>query len=99
MSRTGTLVSPILVGRDDLLELADRRIAEVLGGRGQFLLLSGEAGVGKTRLLGPATITAPAGVAADADGSDPDAEGLGDRRLGPPVATIARDARAPGRDR
>ena len=48
----GTLVSPILVGRDDLLDLADRRIAEVQDGRGQFLLLSGEAGVGKSRLLG-----------------------------------------------
>ncbi len=52
MTRTGSLVSPILVGRDDLLDLADRRIAEVLAGRGQFLLLSGEAGVGKSRLLG-----------------------------------------------
>ncbi|MDF2733852.1 MAG: Fimbriae protein [Chloroflexota bacterium] len=42
----------MLVGRDDLLALADRRIAEVLTGTGRFLLLSGEAGVGKTRLLG-----------------------------------------------
>ncbi len=50
--RTRPLVSPILVGRDDLLDLADRRIGEALGGRGQFLLISGEAGVGKTRLLG-----------------------------------------------
>jgi DNA-binding CsgD family transcriptional regulator/tetratricopeptide (TPR) repeat protein len=49
---TRTLISPILVGRDDLLELADRRIREVAGGRGQMLLLAGEAGVGKTRLLG-----------------------------------------------
>jgi DNA-binding CsgD family transcriptional regulator/tetratricopeptide (TPR) repeat protein len=46
------LVSPILVGRDDLLELADRRLAEVRSGRGQVLLLAGEAGIGKTRLLG-----------------------------------------------
>ena len=42
----------MLVGRDDLLALADRRIAEVAAGSGRFLLLSGEAGVGKTRLLG-----------------------------------------------
>jgi DNA-binding CsgD family transcriptional regulator len=49
---TRLLVSPVLVGRDDLLDLADRRIAEVAGGRGQFLVLAGEAGVGKTRLLG-----------------------------------------------
>lgn len=49
---TRSLVCPILVGRDDLLDLADRRIAEVANGKGQFLLLAGEAGVGKTRLLG-----------------------------------------------
>jgi DNA-binding CsgD family transcriptional regulator/tetratricopeptide (TPR) repeat protein len=40
------------VGRDDLLDLADRRIAEVTAHGGRFLLLAGEAGVGKTRLLG-----------------------------------------------
>ncbi len=42
---------PLLVGRDDLLVLADRRLEEVSTGRGQFLLLAGEAGIGKTRLL------------------------------------------------
>ncbi len=46
------LVCPVLVGRDDLLDLADRRIAEVTADGGRFLLLAGEAGVGKTRLLG-----------------------------------------------
>jgi DNA-binding CsgD family transcriptional regulator/tetratricopeptide (TPR) repeat protein len=51
MSHVGPLVCPILVGRDDLLDLADRRIADAAAGRGQFLLLAGEAGVGKTRLL------------------------------------------------
>ncbi|HSL76509.1 MAG TPA: AAA family ATPase [Candidatus Limnocylindrales bacterium] len=45
------LVSPVLVGRDELLDLAGRRIAEVLEGDGRFLLLAGEAGIGKTRLL------------------------------------------------
>jgi DNA-binding CsgD family transcriptional regulator len=49
---TPTLVCPVLVGRDDLLALADRRIREVSGGRGHLLLLAGEAGVGKTRLVG-----------------------------------------------
>lgn len=42
----------MLVGRDELLDLADRRIAEVARVDGRFLLLAGEAGVGKTRLLG-----------------------------------------------
>lgn len=45
-------VCPVLVGRDDLLALAERRIAEVAAGSGRFLVLAGEAGVGKTRLLG-----------------------------------------------
>jgi hypothetical protein len=42
----------VLVGRDELLELAQRRLGDVAEGRGQFLLLAGDAGIGKTRLLG-----------------------------------------------
>lgn len=38
-------------GRDDLLALAERRLGEADAGAGQLLLLSGEAGIGKTRLL------------------------------------------------
>ncbi|HEU5202687.1 MAG TPA: AAA family ATPase [Candidatus Limnocylindrales bacterium] len=51
MSTVGPLLSPLLVGRDDLLQLAERRIAEASAGHGHLLLLAGEAGVGKTRLL------------------------------------------------
>ncbi len=51
MSQIGPLLSPLLVGRDDLLNLADRRIAEAAAGQGQLLLLAGEAGIGKSRLL------------------------------------------------
>src|SRR4029079_17372461 len=47
----GSVRCPLLIGRDDLLALADRRIDEVLAGRGQFLLLAGEAGIRKTRFL------------------------------------------------
>jgi DNA-binding CsgD family transcriptional regulator len=43
--------SPVLVGRDELLALADRRLAQAGTGRGHLLFLSGEAGIGKTRLL------------------------------------------------
>ena len=43
--------SPLLVGRDDLLQLAERRIEEAAAGRGHLLILAGDAGVGKTRLL------------------------------------------------
>ncbi len=51
MGIVGPLLSPLLVGRDDLLGLVDRRIAESAGGRGHLLMLAGEAGIGKTRLL------------------------------------------------
>jgi DNA-binding CsgD family transcriptional regulator/tetratricopeptide (TPR) repeat protein len=43
--------SPVLVGRDESLALADRRLAEVSAGRGKLVLVAGEAGIGKTRLL------------------------------------------------
>ena len=49
--RGGPLLSPLLVGRHDVLSLASRRLDEVAAGRGQLLLISGEAGIGKTRLM------------------------------------------------
>ncbi len=54
MTQPGTLLSPLLVGRDELLLLVDRRIAEAAAGRGELLMLAGEAGIGKTRLLATA---------------------------------------------
>jgi DNA-binding CsgD family transcriptional regulator len=51
MQDVGPLLSPVIVGRDDLVALAQRRVEEVLAGSGQFILVSGEAGIGKTRLL------------------------------------------------
>ena len=51
MSSPGHIQCPILVGRDDLLELFDQRIADAGGGRGTTIFLSGQAGLGKTRLL------------------------------------------------
>jgi DNA-binding CsgD family transcriptional regulator len=44
-------VSGDLVDRADVLGLAARRWAESEGGAGQFVLVSGEAGIGKTRVL------------------------------------------------
>src|SRR5258708_5183542 len=46
-----TYLSPLLVGRDEILDLAERRLDEVSDGKGQFLLVAGEAGIGKTRLV------------------------------------------------
>lgn len=39
-----------LIGRDEELHLAEKVLNDVLAGAGQILLLSGEAGVGKSRL-------------------------------------------------
>src|SRR6476661_2811988 len=47
----GPVRCPLLIGRDELLDLAERRLDDVVAGRGQFLLVAGEAGIGKTRFL------------------------------------------------
>jgi len=47
----GTVRCPLLIGRDEFLELAERRLAEVAAGRGHMLVVGGEAGIGKTRFL------------------------------------------------
>ncbi|WP_345763902.1 helix-turn-helix transcriptional regulator [Diaminobutyricibacter sp. McL0608] len=44
-------ISPVPVGRGDLLALADRRWAAAASGTGHLLLLAGEAGIGKSRLV------------------------------------------------
>ncbi len=51
MSHVRALLSPVIVARDEHMALARRRIVEVRGGHGQLLILSGEAGIGKSRLL------------------------------------------------
>lgn len=44
-------VSPVLIGRAEALELGRRRWRGAQDGAGQLLLIAGEAGIGKTRLL------------------------------------------------
>ena len=51
MSSARPVQCPILVGRDDLLELFDQLISETKSGRGNATFLSGRAGLGKTRLI------------------------------------------------
>lgn len=46
------LSTPVLIGRDDLLAVGRRRAQAARGGNGHLLFLAGEAGIGKTRLLG-----------------------------------------------
>jgi DNA-binding CsgD family transcriptional regulator len=51
MNSARPVLCPILVGRDEILELVDARIVEASRGRGTTLFLSGQAGLGKTRLI------------------------------------------------
>lgn len=60
MDAARSVISPILVGRDDLLALSLRHIGEARAGSGRFVLLAGEAGIGKSRLLGAITRSAVA---------------------------------------
>nr|BFE78513.1 hypothetical protein GCM10020093_011140 [Planobispora longispora] len=57
----GVVQSPVLVGRDDMVALAGRRLAGAADGAGGLLLVAGEAGIGKTRLLGVIARRARAG--------------------------------------
>ena len=45
------LVCPVLVGRDACIATIDRTLDDVQAGRGRTLLISGEAGIGKSRLI------------------------------------------------
>src|SRR5690349_7730493 len=58
MQRPGSVLCPVLVGRDDILELLDHLVAQTAKGRGHTLFLAGSAGLGKTRLLHAATVKA-----------------------------------------
>ena len=51
MSRVGSVLCPVIVGRDELLGLLDGLISDASQGRGHTLFLSGRAGMGKTRLI------------------------------------------------
>ena len=55
MTMLATIQCPILVGRDDLLRRMDEAIDHAAEGHGRTLLIMGEAGIGKTRLVQAAT--------------------------------------------
>lgn len=46
-----SVICPVVIGRENDLQLLDRLILEAQSGRGQIALISGEAGIGKSRLV------------------------------------------------
>jgi len=49
--KTITHISAAFIGRREELARLDEALAQALNGRGQFILITGESGLGKTRLL------------------------------------------------
>ena len=47
----GSFVTPVFVGRSEELRQFDHTLSAVQGGAGRCVLLSGEAGIGKSRLI------------------------------------------------
>lgn len=56
-----SVICPVLIGRENDLPLLDRLITRSNEGNGQIALISGEAGIGKSRLVREAKARAPAG--------------------------------------
>lgn len=70
-------VCPVFVGREDLLALAARRAAAAAEGHGCVLLISGEPGIGKSRLMDEAVATVGARhLRADAFADDSETPGM-----------------------
>jgi len=57
----GVIQSPVLVGWDAFLTLIEDRLADAAAGAGRVLFVAGEAGIGKTGLLGSIARRARAG--------------------------------------
>ena len=64
----------MLWGRRQQCEALDSLLAEVRAGRSRVLVLRGEAGIGKTALLGYAAETAPDFRVARAEGAESEME-------------------------
>ena len=54
------LVSPVLVGRTRQVELLEQALRAAQNGAGRFILLAGEAGIGKSRLVAELRVRATA---------------------------------------
>jgi DNA-binding CsgD family transcriptional regulator len=92
MATARALQSPILVGRDEVLGVFERALAEAAAGRGSGLLIAGEAGIGKSRVLGTLLRRAKADGFRFAKGD------LSPQDRFVPLASIKDFARSMGRD-
>lgn len=82
MTRAGSVLCPVIVGRDEVLERFDQLIAEAVLGHGHAIFLSGAAGLGKTRLVRAVARKAVAG------GLRVDAGSVAPQDLHVPLASI-----------
>src|SRR5690349_4244875 len=57
-----SVICPVFIGRENDLRLLDRLILQSKGGNGQIALISGEAGIGKSRLVREAKVRASPGT-------------------------------------
>ncbi|HET9590246.1 MAG TPA: AAA family ATPase, partial [Anaerolineales bacterium] len=57
-----SVLCPVLIGRENDLQRLDRLMIQSQAGRGQLALISGEAGIGKSRLVREARSRAPQGT-------------------------------------
>src|SRR5262249_30822550 len=53
-----TVVCPVLIGRAPYVDALERTLEQVRGGAGRTVLIAGEAGIGKTRLVAEARLRA-----------------------------------------
>ena len=56
------VICPVLIGRENDLQRLERLLAQAQEGQGQIALVSGEAGIGKSRLVREAKARAPHGT-------------------------------------
>ncbi|HSK67400.1 MAG TPA: AAA family ATPase, partial [Anaerolineales bacterium] len=57
-----SLICPVLIGRESDLQRLERLLTQSQDGKGQIALISGEAGIGKSRLVREARARAPQGT-------------------------------------
>ena len=57
-----SVICPVFIGRENDLQLLDRLLMQSRGRSGQIALISGEAGIGKSRLVREAKVRAPEGT-------------------------------------